>query len=431
MPTVNSPSKYRLDQRSTYTRSDTPGVVYVLANTRTDASFGSGQDSRTTTSNPYWRKQIVQRTDASTSYFRSEHSITVPRISCETRSVSNSPRIIGNNTMVFDGSGVFGPWPATDAALQDIALTRIKRKLKTQIGSMDVVIPVAELRELRLTIRGLALLATQMLVTMSEIKRTKGASAFKYASAAWLTFNFGVSPLIRDADSITKAIIAFLERKDSTPRLRATAYKDWKSSHKSVGTTGAFGASVSGYTDVYHKLSYKYTAGFNLPLSTANNYTMSEHLGFELPTLFPAAWELTPFSWVFDYFGTIGAFLDDTYTSPPGSTIYVVLNRKYTAEANTDMLHVPSVGFNITGQIKGHSVIRYWEFQRTPLGQLPRLGLRFRTQDEVGKHVVSKLLNLASVLGVGIKTLKPLAPARIKNVLQRDFKHFVFDVNKL
>jgi len=398
MPTITTPAKYRFYQNSWYTHSSFPGV-WIHSQGNSDASMGSGSDVRVTNSNRDWRTQVAKGIDASTSYTRSVHTIQPARISAQTSSLGSAPFIHGTNTMVL-GYPNFASWTSSaDASLQDLALTRLKRKLNTEIGSFNSLSPGVELRELRQLLEGMKYLTTQALNTLIDIKRTRGKSAFKYASNAWLTFNFGVSPLIRDTKEILLAINKFYLRADNKVHITSSAHRDWFSSSKDTGITGAIGAEVRRNTTYHHHLSYKYISGYNLPLKSANNYDIYDHLGLDLKSLVPAFWELTAYSWVVDYFVNVGSYLEDAFTSPPGNAIYVVLNKKYTVNIQSDIYHHASAGYRIDNQTRGMASGTYFEFTRTPIGTaLPRIGIRFKTPDEIASFGVTKLLNLASIL---------------------------------
>jgi len=290
---------------------------------------------------------------------------------------------------------------STNSAIDQQALLDLKRKLKKQIGSFDSLAPIGELRECRGLIRGLANSATGIVKTLVDIKKTRGGSAFKYASEAWLNWSFGVKPMISDVKKLATAIAKFQQRSDRNIVITGNASTDWISGQLGFGLTGARGASVNSRRSSHHTLSYRYTASFNLLLSSANNYGAADHFGFDVPSLVPAAWELMAFSWLLDYFSTMGDFLDDAFSSPSANSVYVVQTRKYTMESDIDQWFVPDSGTIILNQTRGTHHVRYFEFQRTPFSALPRIAVRFRTLDEIGKGGVNKLLNLVSLVGTG------------------------------
>jgi len=122
---------------------------------------------------------------------------------------------------------------------------------------------------------------------------------------------------------------------------------------------------------------------------------------FGLRDLPAVGWELMPYSWAIDYFTNIGQYLDDTFILPSGSTKYLFMNRLFKAVITETL----SLKANDTSgkydlkPISSPGVFTYTEFERAKLGSLPRIGLRIKTADEVASHAVTKVLNLAALLG--------------------------------
>jgi hypothetical protein len=110
------------------------------------------------------------------------------------------------------------------------------------------------------------------------------------------------------------------------------------------------------------------------------------------------------YSWVWDYFTTVGAFLDDVFTSDPSKCIYCVKSELYTAEVVGTVRATANRAYPATTKYWEDYVDdavftgKYFNFQRTPLAKLPNRALRFKTVDEIGFNAVNKVLNLASVL---------------------------------
>jgi len=125
---------------------------------------------------------------------------------------------------------------------------------------------------------------------------------------------------------------------------------------------------------------------------------MLGHLGFTWEALPSIGWEFIPFSWIGDYFTTAGSYLEDVFYSPPGSTIYVTLNRKYTYTSECALTHIAWKGGKVLDQKSGLARVSFFSFDRQKLSSLPHRDLRFKTMDEVGLGSIKKLLNLAALL---------------------------------
>lgn len=398
---ITIPHKEREAVKSQFTQADKPGQLFTYIATETSLSLGN--DVQIGTENRDWQTEIARGVSASTSYTRKGFvDVVLPFLSGNSRWTSPLNRIDCFGTAVHMGNGYSLIYIGDDAATRDLALTRLKRKLQSHSGRKDLIVPIAELRDLRRTIVGTAKLTTKAVQDLVRIrkKRNKVRDAYKWASDAWLTFNFGVKPLLNDIQDISASIQDYLNRSDHTARLTGTAEKIWTSSITQKAQTGLYGCPIRTDSFAKHTLSYRYTGGFDFQVDSANNYGLGDHFGLGLGELVPASWELVPYSWIMDYFGTVGAYLDDTFSVPAGDLKYLVLNRRYTMETSVRG-HYYENPPNSTKLVRGtfrHGGYKYFSFSRTPLTTLPRIGLRFRSFDEVGQHAVTKLLNLTALL---------------------------------
>lgn len=426
MPTTNTPSQYLLMEQFQFWNDippyseNNPQTIGASANM---TALGRGTLQKVRNSNPDWRLRVAKRIDASSAY-KAEGW--------------NKP--VNNGWFSVTAFNKWDPYPMNvtkyrstqkvgfpnvdmqrDATTDDQANARIKRKLAKRVGDMQLMAPVAELRELRSTISGTAQMVTDLVKSLIDIKRTKGKSAAKYAGDSWLNFGFGIAPTVADTINLCQSIQSFMDRKDRTERLTGSMKKDWKTS-----LAGKQSASISSIKlpyswDIYHTYSVRYTAGFELLLKSANNYGLADHLHFEWEALVPVAWELMAWSWVYDYFTTVGAYLDDVFTSDPSKCLYCVKSELYTADvfgtvgARANDVYSYQKYWNTDihdAQFAG----QYYNFQRSVLTKLPDRALRFKTVDEMGKNAVNKLLNLSSVLvqGTGYKAYyRPFETSRV------------------
>lgn len=380
---------------------------------------------RETQSNPNWKVQVKKRQNASTPYYRRE-VISTPatgrvRLQVLIDGYPQSTRMYGIESVTWPPRTPVLSLQYEDADLADLAITRLKRKLSNRTQSFNSIIPLAELRELRQTVDGMATTTMKVLVALSDVKRSFKRtvrnvkdpaklrkalkSAYKDASNIWLTYSFGVSPMMSTIKDVSQSIGDYLVRYDSIDRLTGSATKAWTTpEYRSDQSVSAVqGAYLETYTSCRHKLQYKYIAGHRFSLTSANDYGAVDHFGLSPPNLIPAIWELTAFSWVVDYFTTVGAYLDDTFSGNTGESVYVIKNRKYSIEAST------RVQYNKTYTGSGYQYLEWdtnavagsvaaYDFRREVLNSYPPRVLRFKTLDEVGLNGVSKLLNLASVL---------------------------------
>lgn len=398
--------------KSTYTRSDMTGEqVHQIDSGQMKSSL---MDVKQVNDVPDWKLKIVKRQDATGSYFRRAISSNIPNmvISSTGRSKSGNFSFKTNcfNRDTIDPTSYVDE--STDPVLRDQALTRLKNRINGRSSQINSLIPLVELRELRATIKSVAYASVDIMKALIEIKRSKGKSAYKYASHAWLTWSFGISPTIAEANSIIESIDAFIMRSTSEAvRDSGSATKKWITS-TNVGTATPYGATAAWNVRCVHELGYRFTCGYIPALKPGNNYNVGEHFGLNFGSMVPALWELTPFSWVFDYFSTMGAFLEDTFVSSSTNTFFVSETRRYSCNGVTSYRLTPSTAFDQfverSGRGQTFQVVTLW---RTNQPSLPRRSLRFNTLKEISgvgpegiesfsdvEKAIKRVLNLGSVL---------------------------------
>lgn len=379
-----------------------PGQYTLLESTHRDVSMG--QTSRITVSNPDWKYKTARGLDATNPYRSSKFvDIKVPSI------IASSIQYEGTKPyLIFTTSQRrFGPSPSLigpmhDATLLGLASNRLKKKLRGKADAFRGMTPTAEFRDLAKAVRSVAKLSMEFLFSYGKAKKQSlKLSARKkeqWLANSWLTYNFGVAPLVRDVSSAVQSMESYLNRSDFPVRLSSAAEKSWTTSGTSDLDT-INNMVISSKHQIVHTLSYRITAGFDLKLLSGNNYSMEEHLGLDLKLVPVTLYELTAFSWMLDYFVNIGAYLEDLFYVPPGTTKYVSVMRRYEATCNEQMFSRSISSNTKCGLAK--SQMGNWTFfdaERTGLSSLPSTGLRFKMQDEQGFYAVTKLLNMLSIL---------------------------------
>lgn len=279
----------------------------------------------------------------------------------------------------------------------DIASNRLKSKLRSHTGQSNQLVNLVEARELprMITTTARSALDFTMLVT-DKRKRMKPAAWRNYFSEQWLNWSFGIAPTLGAIDdavqSINRATSQIYSQRDYG--VAATAWMERALSTSS----GPYGVLIDFIGMFKYSYSCKFGAGFSYKYESGNSYHTGKHFGFDIGAVVPTAWELTPFSWMADYFGTAGAFLEDTFHSPSGDTNFLYRNTRYVVEGEVQT-KVRNLGCNIITDISKPCKFKFVRFNRTPLSNLPRTALRFKTSHEIGHNVVNKLLNLVSILG--------------------------------
>jgi hypothetical protein len=280
----------------------------------------------------------------------------------------------------------------------------MKNGLRSQTGSANVMAPLAECRELHGLMNQATSFTYKFLTSLVDLRKGRTRKAIRLLQDSYLAWNFGIRPLVTDIDNAGKAIASFIARQDSSYRIKGNAHMEANNSYVPIlgQTTPPFGLAASAIGTSNLKLSYRYVGAFHSKISSANDYTVFNHLGIDLTQVPYTLWELTAFSWIADYFSNIGTYFEDAFYCPPGDLIYLTLTRRAEVTAN-HFVSFSVIGGNpnnvfITNAGTANSTVRYLEMDRSVLGVLPHVGLAFKSFDTEGKYAVGKLLNLLSIL---------------------------------
>jgi len=357
-------------------------------------------------SNPDHSYQISHSQDASTPYYRAEAFMEPHRQTVMTIQKLDSVTAAYSEYSFYC---TLNPWDwverADDESLRDLALKRLKTRIQAQASYVPTIAPLVELREFRDLLRFLLNSGKSFVDALVKLRRTRGRSAVNFASDLWLNFNFAISPTISDAQNIAAKIAEMISDPGGHKyTVRGNAKKEWHSVKTISMPTSYYGGTCEVEITMHHKLSYRYVCGFKTVGRFANDYSAFAEFGLNPLAVLPALWELLPWSWLVDYFGTIGDFLDDEYHSTQVTNVYCVLTKRYTCDL------VYKVKPTISGTVRAawltgpNSECFFTETRRMPLSAIPSRLIRFKTLDEIGKGAASKLANLASILGSGVKS---------------------------
>lgn len=383
----------------------------VILHTNSYNNFGT--DTQNGFVNTEYRQQIARKADASTGYTRIAHEFSPEPVIAEGRvynSVTKRYYDRYSHKCLTGGITPLTSLPSNSevTSCDDIALKRIKGKLARDEAHFKALVPVGEIKELKNLVRSTAESTSDFLKSAEGLlTSTKKGRAIKKlsraASKAWLNYSFAISPTIGMISDIADSINATLNR-DHDIKLYGQKTVGWTDTLPGAGSVMMSGNCIISASNIQrqHRYSCRYTAGFRVAIQSLVNYGQI-HAGLTAGDIFSAAYELTPFSWVVDYFTTTGDALEDFFQAPSGSTYFCTKSVKY--------LRNSTVSFTPSKNSGAHSLTSVWGvpvtqtakelyFSRSVLGSLPHRSFRFKTPDEiVGINVVSKLLNLASVLG--------------------------------
>lgn len=355
--------------------------------------------------NPRWREQIVKGKDASTRYYRCDTSYTMLPMLMHSKGTGSNPW----ETRASIYSGLMSDSPLRerwDNSLRDLALKRLKNKLRDLDGKYQAMVPLGELRELRTLVKGATGLTTQLVTALLRAKRTGGKSLWSFVQNAWLTWSFGIAPMMSDMRSLSEAVDGHMNGSDAwlgdLHRVSGKAKREWVTSLKTErDLTATNRLKIVGRAE--HSLGYRFVVGHRFhDLRNSTEYNVLDRFGLTPPSLIPAIWELIAFSWLADYFGTIGDFLEDNFIAISGDSVYITENRMYRYRSILDYSPTwwpPYNGFYAQRR-DGRAEWNYFEFERSPLTALPSRILRWKSLDEIGFNGWTKLMNLISLLKV-------------------------------
>lgn len=404
---INKPSTV-LESSTSFIDDTRSSIAYTRNLSSIDLGFN---DIRQGNSVANYKDLIAKHGNASSAYYRQVLNDSAPG-QCKYEAVTpdsfNKQFGYGIKTganYVFHGVPIA---PSTnDTETRNRALASLKRQLSSRIASAKSMAPIAECKELGRLVEQAAWFTSRFVQSVAEAKlRKSGKPLKKFLADSWLGLNFGLLPMINDIDQIGKAIAAHIQSQDKSFRIQGSATSDSKLSYTpSHSLTPPFGGKFVLTGESYAVLSYRFIGAFSAKLSASNDYSLMRRLGLGLGDIPAAAWELTGYSWLIDYFTNIGEYLQDTFYVPPGTVSYLVEDRKLVVSAvhtlKVDLIR-DWTGSNPNGlvlQQADMAISRFsaTNFKRTPLIELPHAGLVWKSNQTKAKYAVSKLLNLLAV----------------------------------
>ena len=392
---VTTPTLYtKRVQADWYIKSTKTYTPFYLAS---NESINVGNSTKSGVRNPDWKVTIAKGGDATSNYTRSGYTIKPTVYTVFTESASSTSRGFGTNL----GAALISVpnW----SNVNDKALARIKNKLNGRVGNAQLGPPLAESREIHRLVRQINGLGMTAFKALLAAKASKGKSISKTAGDIWLGFGFGVNPLLSDLKSAADAIVYYTQRVDNRVVVTAAATEDYISGYPLPRTYSVAGDLIAYLTKIgfhgrsAHTLGVRYQAAYDLTVRSVASYSVADHLGLRVSALPSIFWELTPYSWVVDYFTTVGAWLDDAFYTVPGTCVYAMYNQRYHVKCIAYPKAFADSGFTTT--LSGNpSEVEYFSFSRTKIAGLPTRELRVKSVDEIANHGITKLLNLGAII---------------------------------
>lgn len=212
-----------------------------------------------------------------------------------------------------------GSLPMNSISADNQAIRQFTRALRQSRTSVQGLVFLGELREavrmFRNPVRSLNDGFNSYFGAVA--KRVKGAkkpSRRRIIAETWLEYSFGWKPFVSDLEDAFKAYHNVFHRK--LPTTRITRQGTERVSEPQVMGSMSLGINTAGkYTDREEtSVTVRYIAGLKTSLQAVTPQDKFREFGISLEQIGPALWELTPWSFLVDYFTNIGDIVDSAFT---------------------------------------------------------------------------------------------------------------------
>lgn len=370
-----------------------------------------GTNQQTGSSNPNYKQDIARRSEAGTNY-------TLDRYYINKQSFGSSDSWYENTTCgglivpkkeessIFFVPNNFAFKKAyNDTANDNIAISKIRNFANKADAHTNVLVPLVELRDFHATVKGISQATSVVLTSILDLhKAVKHPSELvKYVSDAWLTYSFGVKPMLSDASAIATSLAATLKG-PIAETVRSKSKKNWNA--YTVGDSGLPGWLGMGTDKLSHQieLTNRYGVGLDTAVRSSNTYSelanFNDHFALHVESFVPAIWELIPYSWLADYFANIGDVLSDRFETTPK------IRYAWKSILYREKVKGITVANSSNSYAKNFAITKCpeWELEhvhyvRTVISSIPVRSFSFKTMDVVGFNATKKVLNLVSILG--------------------------------
>lgn len=205
----------------------------------------------------------------------------------------------------------FYPVPLPNIPLPDADLI-ISASAKSKAADILLGVTAKELPEtLGLLVSPFSRLP-KALAKLAPKKARKGRKALDYAANAWLSYQFGILPLMSEIDAARSLVNSKLEV--STDILKSRA----KRVEPSIVSETSFTRNL-GFCKVRGSQYVRRSTVMRASAYTAAALTGAQRLGLDVSNIPATLWEMIPYSFVVDWFFDVGSWL--SYITPRGGVI--------------------------------------------------------------------------------------------------------------
>lgn len=198
-------------------------------------------------------------------------------------------------------------------------------------------------------------------------KRAKDRAAAKLLSNLWLQYQYGFRPILMDIE----AIVAELQNQTFNPRRTARATKTHNVSSVTPMTPWLRGAIE---TDISYRTQSSYVVRAGILYEA--RVSPVKQFGLHWTSLPAAAWELTPWSFVVDWFLNVGDFLQAYVNSTVGVNVLAAWtsdDEQHTVTRTSGAARLVVAGWSTVKSPYGSETASYRNRTRIPSVESPSL----------------------------------------------------------
>lgn len=261
------------------------------------------------------RSDIVKTQPIGDSYFRTTaYHAFFSTVSCnagECIFADKNTSVPNKYFIVWDGADVDDVWrygcnASLNPNVPSWLVAQVRSRILSRIRNTDLDIGVSA-GEMKQTVRSITAILGRILNIVRGFRRRYGSGSYsnwstrkvlKSSASAWLGYQYGVKPLMSDIFALSEE----LSKQARGPEL-------FKVFEKSIDPT--YGPSTWPSANFANWLTGSFERGFKAGYSfSISNPQVFDAWRYGLTSPLSLAWELTPYSFVIDWFTNLGAFLN-------------------------------------------------------------------------------------------------------------------------
>lgn len=399
------------DHGSTDMTKIVPMATVTPYHTRNYLNFATGVDL------PGYMDIIKNGGDATTAFNAEKHEFNLGRGTITTKwHYPAYPNIIHTNTTTGLNTPLALFAGADNITSNNLALNSFYKQILKKQQTFDGAVFTGELKEtilmLKSPLQGLKNFLQYYLNTIAT--KRKGVRTVeevkRLVTSTWLEVSFGMLPLVADITNILKMLT---RAQRNLKQIRISAYGRSSATlgplvYKSViNSYNFYTYTVFAETEVNTRYIVGYAPGtFKAP-------TDWEEWGFAPNRFVPTAWELLPYSWLYDYFSNIG-YLIEAASARYYKPVWICKSVKTVANCYAYYAGDPgsaraSMGTMLDSQFGdlGNANHTWTKYQRTAIKDMPLPEIQAKMPPGLAQWT-----NIAMVLAQGVNLQKVLSRPR-------------------